>query len=103
MVGVDDNPYSDIALQWVLEEMIDDGDQIVCIRVIDKDAKIVNDRALERRKYQQEAKTLMDALQKRNGEQRAINIVLEYAVGKLEDTFLKMVGTMPKPMFESVR
>jgi hypothetical protein len=46
MVGIDENDYSDIALHWMLEELVDDGDEIICLRVIDKDSKITNDRNL---------------------------------------------------------
>lgn len=90
MVGIDENDYSDIALQWMLEELVDDGDEIICLRVVDKDAKVVNDRNVERRQYQKEAKDLMQRIQARNDDNRAISIVLEFAVGKVHATFQKM-------------
>ena len=92
MVGIDENDYSDIALQWMLEELVDDGDEIICLRVVDKDAKVVNDRNVERRQYQKEAKDLMQRIQDRNDEYRAISIVLEFAVGKVHATFQKMAS-----------
>lgn len=92
MVGIDENDYSDIALQWMLEELVDDGDEIICLRVIDKDSKITSDRNVERKQYQKEAKETMDRIQSKNDDNRAISIVLEYAVGKVESTFQKMVS-----------
>jgi hypothetical protein len=92
MVGIDENDYSDIALQWMLEELVDDGDEIVCLRVVDKDAKVVNDRNVERRQYQKEARDLLQRIQSKNDDNRAISIVLEFAVGKVHTTFQKMVG-----------
>lgn len=92
MVGIDENDYSDIALQWMLEELVDDGDEIVCLRVVDKDAKVVSDRNVERRQYQKEAKDLMQRIQAKNDDSRAISIVLEFAVGKVHATFQKMVS-----------
>ena len=92
MVGIDENDYSDIALQWMLEELVDDGDEIICLRVVDKDAKVVNDRNVERRQYQKEAKDLMQRIQDKNDDNRAISIVLEFAVGKVHATFQKMVS-----------
>jgi Universal stress protein family len=92
MVGIDENDYSDIALQWMLEELVDDGDEIICLRVVDKDAKVVSDRNVERRQYQKEAKELMQRIQDRNDDNRAISIVLEFAVGKVHATFQKMVS-----------
>lgn len=92
MVGIDENDYSDIALQWMLEELVDDGDEIICLRVVDKDAKVVSDRNVERRQYQKEAKDLMQRIQDRNDDNRAISIVLEFAVGKVHATFQKMAS-----------
>lgn len=91
MVGVDENDYSDTALSWMLEELVDDGDEIICLRVVDKDAKVVSDRNVDRKTYQEEAKKLMERIQGRNDEHRAISIVLEYAVGKVHSVFQKMV------------
>ncbi|CAL3965710.1 unnamed protein product [Diplocarpon coronariae] len=91
MVGVDENDYSDIALSWMMEELVDDGDEIICLRVVDKDAKVVSDRNLDRKTYQEEAKKLMERIQTRNDEHRAISIVLEYAVGKVHAVFQKMI------------
>lgn len=92
MVGVDENDYSDIALSWMLEELVDDGDEIICLRVVDKDAKVVNDRNVDKKQYQEEAKKLMERIQSRNDENRAISIVLEFAVGKVHNVFQKMVS-----------
>ncbi|KAE8451881.1 hypothetical protein EG329_002722 [Mollisiaceae sp. DMI_Dod_QoI] len=84
MVGIDENEYSDIALSWMLDELVDDGDEVICVRVVDKDNK-------ERRQYQKDAKDLMVRIQQRNDVNKAISIVLEYAVGKLQTTFGKMI------------
>ncbi|KAH8821726.1 hypothetical protein F5884DRAFT_768887 [Xylogone sp. PMI_703] len=91
MVGIDENAYSDIALQWMLEELVDDGDEIICLRVIEKDSKMISDRNLERKQYQDEARILMEQIQKKNDDNRAISIVLEFAVGKVHTTFQKMI------------
>jgi hypothetical protein len=92
MVGVDENAYSDYALLWMLEELVDDGDEIVCLRVVDKDARISSDKSLGRKEYQDEARQLMNAIQAKNDDNRAISIVLEFAVGKVHATFQKMVS-----------
>jgi Universal stress protein family len=100
MVGVDENAYSDYALQWMLEELVDDGDEIVCLRVVDKDAKISSDKSLGRKEYQDEAKQLMNAIQAKNDDNRAISIVLEFAVGKVHTTFQKMVSLLRAEHFD---
>lgn len=92
MVGIDENDYSNYALKWMLDELVDDGDEIICVRVVDKDAKISSDKSVEKKQYQEEAKLLMRSIQAKNDEHRAISIVLEFAVGKLHTTFQKMVS-----------
>ncbi|KAI0480131.1 hypothetical protein GGR56DRAFT_624657 [Xylariaceae sp. FL0804] len=85
MVGVDDNFYSDHALQWLLDELIDDGDEIVCVRVIEIPVRPAD------KTYQDSARELMKSIVKKNEKGRAISIVLEYAAGKLHNTFQHLI------------
>ncbi|KAG5986598.1 hypothetical protein E4U54_005350 [Claviceps lovelessii] len=85
MVGVDEHSYSDYAIQWLLDELVDDGDEIVCVRVIEKDIRL-NDK-----QYQDDAQNVMQNILAKNGANRAISFVLEYAVGKLHATFQKLI------------
>lgn len=87
MVGVDDKTYSDVALRWMLEELVDDGDTIICLRVKERDA-VDDDKASE---YKQLAKEILAQIQERNEAHRAISIVLEFAVGDRNHTFQRMV------------
>ncbi|POR34918.1 Universal stress protein A family protein C25B2.10 [Tolypocladium paradoxum] len=90
MVGIDEHSYSDYAIQWLLDELVDDGDEIVCVRVIEKDIRY-NDK-----QYQEDANQVMDGILAKNGANRAISFVLEYAVGKLHATFQKL-ACLPWP------
>jgi hypothetical protein len=83
MCGYDDNGYSDYALQWLIDELVDDGDDIVCLRVIEKDDTIAGDRSVEKGRYRDEALALMKSIQEKNHENKAVNLVLEFAVGKI--------------------
>ena len=85
MVGVDEHAYSDYALQWLLDELVDDGDEIVCVRVMEKELRS-NDK-----QYQDEARTIMQTILEKNGSNKALSFVLEYAAGKLHGTFQKLV------------
>jgi len=60
--------------------------------VVDKDAKISGDAAVQERLYRVEASKLMDQIIEKNTEQRAISIVLEFAVGKVHETIQRMVS-----------
>ncbi|KAM5353856.1 hypothetical protein ACJ41O_000506 [Fusarium nematophilum] len=85
MVGVDEHSYSDYALQWLLEELVDDGDEVVCVRVVEKEIRLTD------KQYRDDAQSIMKGIVKRNGSNRAINIILEYAVGKLHTTFQTLI------------
>ncbi|TDZ30903.1 Universal stress protein A family protein [Colletotrichum spinosum] len=92
MVGLDENSYSDHALQWLLDELVDDHDEIVCVRVIEKEVRVTEKevRANDAR-YKADARRIMDNILQRNGANRAISVVLEYASGKLHSTFQKLI------------
>lgn len=85
MVGVDDNAYSDHALQWLLDELVDDGDEIVCVRVIETQVRLAD------KTYQEDAARLMESIKAKNTQNHAISLILEYAVGKLHSTFQHLV------------
>lgn len=89
MVGIDQNVYSDFALQWLLDEYADDGDEIVCVHVTDKDANKMDEKA-----YKAKAEAMVDRIKIKVPNHRAISIKLEFAVGKLHATFQKLVSGM---------
>jgi nucleotide-binding universal stress UspA family protein len=91
LCGCDDNDYSDYALQWLIDELVDDGDEIVCLRVIDKDT--VSEKHLESGRYRDEAEALMKQFQAKNHENKAINLILEFSVGKVNKVIDEMVST----------
>lgn len=86
MIGVDEHAYSDYALVWLLNNMVDDGDEVVCVRVLESPIRPGD------KNYQEEAKKLLLSIEAKNELNKAISIVLEYSVGKLHDTFQQLVG-----------
>ncbi|KAK6822821.1 universal stress protein family domain protein [Apiospora arundinis] len=86
MVGVDDNYYSDHALQWLLDELVDDGDEIVCVRVFEIQGQSSD------KLYRDAANALMQHIQSKNVRNLAIKLVVEYAVGKLHSTFQSFIS-----------
>jgi hypothetical protein len=98
LVGTDQNDYSEFALEWLLDELVDDGDEIVCLRAVEKDSRMASDAGIEEGKYRQEAKRLFEqVIQKNSQDEKAISLVLELAVGKVEDIIQRMVslGAIP--------
>ncbi|KAI9676240.1 MAG: hypothetical protein M1829_003069 [Trizodia sp. TS-e1964] len=90
LVGTDQNDYSEFALEWLINELVDDGDEIVCLRVIDKDSKASNDLA-EEGKYAAEGQRIMKQIIAKNTRGLAISLVLEFAIGKVHDTIQRMI------------
>lgn len=91
LCGTDQNEYSEFALEWLIDELVDDGDEVVCLRVVDKDSKMSSDSSIQERVYRQEARKLLNEIIKKNDEDKAISIVLEFSVGKVHDTIQRMV------------
>lgn len=101
MVGIDDHQYSDEALQWLFDKFVEDGDEIICVRVVEKDVRqLENDRRIA--DFQAEANAEVERIKAKSGDGKAISIVLEYAVGKLHSTFQRLVGSSPVPRAHSV-
>lgn len=90
MVGIDDHQYSDEALQWLCDKFVDDGDEIVCVKVTERDVRLYEaDRRLEELK--KEANAQVNRIKAKIGDSKAVSIILEYAVGKLHSTFQRLV------------
>ncbi|MCJ1464166.1 hypothetical protein MMC07_002779 [Pseudocyphellaria aurata] len=93
LCGADSNDYSEFALEWLVDELVEDGDEIVCLRVVDRDSKINSDASLQEGKYKVEAKKLLEHIQnKNNDDEKSISVILEFAVGKVQDTIQRMIN-----------
>lgn len=93
LCGFDENEYSTYALQWLINELVDDGDEIVCLRVVEKEDTIAGDRSVETGRYKREADATMQDIQGRNHDNKAINLILEFSVGKVNKVIDDMVSS----------
>ena len=91
LVGTDENDYSSYALEWLLEEMVDDNDIVICLRVVLKDPKTIS--TAEEKKYKTDAKEMLSSLQSSAGK-RKIALILEFAAGKVQENIMRMVCTI---------
>ncbi|CAL5869482.1 uncharacterized protein PFLUO_LOCUS3711 [Penicillium psychrofluorescens] len=92
LCGTDQNDYSEFALEWLIDELVDDGDEIVCLRAVEKDSRMASDAAIEEGKYRKEAERLFEqVIQKNSQDEKSISLVLELAVGKVEDIIQRMI------------
>jgi hypothetical protein len=88
LCGLDSNDYSEYALEWLIDELVDDGDEVVCLRVLDPE--IAKASTAENR-YREEADIIMKQIEKKNHENKAINLILEFSIGKVEKVIKRMV------------
>lgn len=88
MIGVDEHNYSQYALVWLLNNMVDDGDEVICVRVLEGPVRLDKN-------YLEDAKKLLETIMSKNELNKAISITLEYSVGKLHDTFQQLVRLPP--------
>ncbi|KAL8964347.1 MAG: hypothetical protein Q9197_006953, partial [Variospora fuerteventurae] len=97
LCGTDDNDYSWDAIEWLIEELAEDGDEIICLRVVDKDSKFASDASLRDGTYKKEAEKLLEKIKNKNkdkedGEkEKAIGLTIELAVGKVPEVFQRMI------------
>ncbi|PSR78446.1 hypothetical protein BD289DRAFT_122338 [Coniella lustricola] len=90
MVGIDDHQYSDEALQWLFDKFVDNGDEIVCVRVVERDVRLYEtEKRLQDLK--KEAAAEVNRIKAKIGDSKAVSIILEYAVGKLHSTFQRLI------------
>ncbi|EYE95610.1 universal stress protein [Aspergillus ruber CBS 135680] len=88
LCGTDQNEYSDFALEWLIDELVDDGDEIVCLRAVEN----ASDAGMEPGRYRKEAEKLFEqVIQKNSQDEKAISLVLELAVGKVQDIIQRMI------------
>ncbi|KAF1830783.1 adenine nucleotide alpha hydrolases-like protein [Decorospora gaudefroyi] len=92
LCGFDENEYSVYALQWLINELVDDGDEIVCLRVVEKEDAIAGDRSVETGRYRVEAEHTMADIQSRNHDNKAINLILEFSIGKVQKVIDDMIN-----------
>lgn len=91
LCGLDSNDYSEYALEWLIDELVDDGDEIVCLQVVEKGDKVAGESSIDHGRYRAEAEKLMDRIQMKNTENKAVNLILEFSVGTVHKVIDEMV------------
>ena len=92
LCGTDANEYSEFALDWLLEELVEDGDEVVCLRVVDKDSKMNSEGSRESGRYRAAANQMLERIRSKvRDDGKAISLILEYSVGKIHEIFQRTV------------
>lgn len=84
LCGLDANDYSEFALEWLIDELVEDGDEIVCLRVVDRDS-------VDAKRYHGEGRKLFESVVAKMNDKRSISLVMELAAGKVQELIQNMV------------
>ncbi|KAI8980936.1 hypothetical protein BDB01DRAFT_796176 [Pilobolus umbonatus] len=94
MVATDLANYSDHALDWATEEIIDNGDELIVLRVVTADINGKVDSVLKKEAAQSRkaAKEVMEKIMASAGESKNISIIIEFVIGKVQETIHRMIN-----------
>ncbi|CAG8544060.1 683_t:CDS:2 [Ambispora leptoticha] len=97
LVATDMEEYSDNAVEWLLENMLDTNDEVVALRVVPFDfmdsfskSSMLSSVEAQKEKTIEDANLLMQKIIEMNDE-KAINIIVEFVIGKVQDTIQHMI------------
>ncbi|CAD6590946.1 MAG: hypothetical protein TREMPRED_005929, partial [Tremellales sp. Tagirdzhanova-0007] len=78
------------ALDWLMSELIEDGDEVVAIRVIELDDGDPNAQD----EFREDAHTLLATVLDKNNEadERRISVIVEFVAGRTTEMLLKMIA-----------
>ena len=103
LCGTDETDYAAFALEYLIDKLVDDGDDIVCVRVVDKDSEVASDFNIREAEYRFKAQKVQERVQAMldttNGP--AVKVVIELAVGKVGQTIDRMVSRLLDSRFKS--
>lgn len=75
-----------------MDELIEDGDALICLRAVEKDSSIASDAGIETGTYRDEAQKLYDKVRTKSSQDgKSISLVVELAMGKVQDVIQRMV------------
>jgi nucleotide-binding universal stress UspA family protein len=100
LIGVEKNRHSEAALEWLLEELVEDGDEVVCLRAIDPNSKMSSsDSALEERQYRAEAESFLQGILAKNINDKKISLIVEFPVGRVQDMIQRTIQIYEPAIF----
>ena len=72
LCGLDTNDYSHNALEWLLDVLAEEGDEIVVLRVLDPGSRVSSEASRDDGGYLHEAKMLLDSVLRINEDGKAV-------------------------------
>jgi len=92
-VAVSADESGEDALDWLMTELVEDGDEVVAIRVIELDEGERHDPK-QQEDFREEADRLLQTILDKNNEadDRRISVIVEFVAGRITEMLLKMIA-----------
>ncbi|GAA6050609.1 hypothetical protein JCM3770_001486 [Rhodotorula araucariae] len=91
LVATDLNEYSVNATDWLLTSFLEDSDEVVVLRVIEPGSSAHNAWRASMEEARDEAEKVLEELMQKNGERKQISLIVEFAIGPIEETIHRMI------------
>ncbi|WWC73672.1 uncharacterized protein I206_107644 [Kwoniella pini CBS 10737] len=92
-VAVSPDESGEDALDWLMSELVEDGDEVVAIRVIELDEGERQAHEAQDELREDAQRLLQTVLQKNNeADDRRISVIVEFVAGKVTEILLKMIA-----------
>ncbi|KAI9309562.1 hypothetical protein BJ944DRAFT_258290 [Cunninghamella echinulata] len=97
LVATDLASYSDHALKFAINDVMDDGDEIIVLRVVSvdvNDKKSLTEKSLKHQEKQarENATKVMERIMETGNEDKKISAIIEFVIGKIHQTIQHMIS-----------
>ncbi|KAJ9103155.1 hypothetical protein QFC21_002577 [Naganishia friedmannii] len=94
MAAVSNDEKGEDALDWLMDNLVEDGDEVVAVRVIELDeGEKASQQAQD--EFREEAAHLLKAILEKNddfGGDRRISVIVEFVAGKVTQTLMRLIS-----------
>ncbi|CAO3637155.1 unnamed protein product [Cunninghamella echinulata] len=89
--------YSEYALNWARDEIMDNGDELIVLRVVtvdmsDKRSVIQAQLEHESKIAKEKATQVMEKIMESSGPDSKISVIIEFVIGKVQETIQEMIS-----------
>jgi nucleotide-binding universal stress UspA family protein len=86
------NEYSLNALDWLLANLLEDGDEVVVLRVLEPPKEGLSFSKAAEEEAKADAMEGLDMLMAKVGNKRSVSLIIELCVGAVQDTIQRMIS-----------
>ncbi|KAG5519291.1 hypothetical protein PMAC_001916 [Pneumocystis sp. 'macacae'] len=72
LCGIDHNEYSESALDWLIDVLVEDGDEIIALRVVDPGSRMAAGLSIQQKRYRKDADRVLQRILRNNNESKAV-------------------------------